>query len=292
MATPTGEQQIGTLKVGEQVLAYDPQTGQNSSQTVQHVFINHDNDLIDLTLRTDDAPAASTDTKPKAASAGAPHGRAPPLAPAPSQTPQPLEETVHTTAKHPFLTVEQGWVTAGRLQPGMHVLRADGHVGVVEAVQVVPGAGTMYNLKVSRVHTFEVGLGQWVVHNCGGDPPGNWEKDELNSTDNISAFNHVDAKGKRIEVGFYHDTGELQIGWTDTLNGLKRHLPGLVDWLGDSVKTVRGYVSTRLEDQVGKYGVNGVRRMFNSILSSRGFDQGVESQVGSRHWLTFSRNIE
>ena len=166
VATPNGEQQIGTLKIGDSVLAYDPQSKQVSPQTVQHVWINHDNDLIDLKLRTQDAQA-SEGVKPQLGPDGLPRVRAPPQGSAQSQSTQPLEETVHTTAKHPFLTVEQGWVTAGQLQPGMHVLRADGRIGVVEAVVVVPGAGTMYNLEVSKLHTFEVGLGRWVVHNCG-----------------------------------------------------------------------------------------------------------------------------
>ncbi len=172
VATPNGEQEIGTLKVGDTVLAYDPQTKQVSPQSVQHIFINHDNDLIDLKLRTDDAPA-SDGVKPQLGPDGLPRGRAPPQGSTTSQTVQSLEETVHTTAKHPFLTLEQGWVTAGQLQPGMHVWRADGQIGVVEAVVVVPGAGTMYNLEVSKLHTFEVGLGQWVVHNCnfGSDNP-------------------------------------------------------------------------------------------------------------------------
>ncbi len=150
------------------MLGYDPETGQVSTQTVQHLWINYDNDLIDLTLHTSDALAASEETPPQAAGQAQPPSRAPPQVSTQTQAGSPLEETVHTTAKHPLLTVEQGWMQAGQLQPGMHVLRAEGQVGVVEAVVVIPGAGTMYNLEVSNVHTFEVGLGQWVVHNCGG----------------------------------------------------------------------------------------------------------------------------
>lgn len=40
VATPDGsEQAIGTLRVGDQVIAYDPQTGKASTQTVEHVWI-------------------------------------------------------------------------------------------------------------------------------------------------------------------------------------------------------------------------------------------------------------
>ncbi len=47
----------------------------------------------------------------------------------------------------------------------MHLLRADGRVGVVTGWKVVHGAKTMYNLEVAQDHTFTVGSGQWVVHN-------------------------------------------------------------------------------------------------------------------------------
>ncbi len=58
----------------------------------------------------------------------------------------------------------------GQIKLGMHVLRADGRVGVVTGWKVVPGTKTMYNLEVAQDHTFTVGAGQWVVHNCGNFP--------------------------------------------------------------------------------------------------------------------------
>lgn len=40
-------------------------------------------------------------------------------------------------------------------------------------MRVVPGAADYYNLTVSDLHTFAVGAGRYVVHNCGGaDPEG------------------------------------------------------------------------------------------------------------------------
>jgi hypothetical protein len=39
-------------------------------------------------------------------------------------------------------------------------------VGVITGWKVVPGVKTMYNLEVAQDHTFVVGVGQWVVHNC------------------------------------------------------------------------------------------------------------------------------
>lgn len=48
----------------------------------------------------------------------------------------------------------------------MHVQRADGTIGVITGWKLVPGSTVMYNLEVAQDHTFTVGDGQWVVHNC------------------------------------------------------------------------------------------------------------------------------
>jgi len=71
-------------------------------QPIKHVWINHDNDLVDLTLST---------------SASHGHGKAAPRA----------SELIHTNQKHPFLTVEKGFLPIKQIMLGMHVLRADGH---------------------------------------------------------------------------------------------------------------------------------------------------------------------
>ncbi len=148
VATAKGEQAIGTLRVGEKVWAYNPKTHKMEQEPILHVWINHDNDLVDLTLTTT-TPAG--------------HGKAA------TRT----SETIHTNKKHPFLTKEKGFLPVGQITLGMHVLRADGTYGVVTGWKVVPGAEVMYNLEVAQDHTFTVGTGQWVVHNsdCGGQDP-------------------------------------------------------------------------------------------------------------------------
>ena len=127
--TSHGEQAIGTLKVGEQVLAYNPKTHKMEDKPILHVWIHTDNDLVDLTLTT---------------KLHAPH----------STITTTASETIHTNKKHPFFTEEQGFVPVGQLKLGMHVLRADGRYGVVTGYKVVPGAKTMYNLEVAQDHTF------------------------------------------------------------------------------------------------------------------------------------------
>src|SRR5579859_145580 len=138
VATPTGERPIGSLKIGDLVTAYNPTTGQSEAEPVQHVWINHDHDLVDVGL-VGSAVAQGTSTTSASASAPsgagtAPTGIASPKAPsrlshmlrgvvslgvvalavslgsvAPVVQPVPVTattsshiETVHTTANHPW----------------------------------------------------------------------------------------------------------------------------------------------------------------------------------------------
>ena len=141
MSTDHGEQAIGTLHVGDKVWAYNPKTHKMELEPVLHVWINHDNDLVDLTVgRTIHMQ----------------HGKISVQA----------SEVIHTNMKHPFLTKEKGFLPVGQITIGMHLLQADGDYGVVTDWKLVPGAAVMYNLEVAQDHTYTVGDGQWVVHNA------------------------------------------------------------------------------------------------------------------------------
>ena len=134
------ERPISSLRVGDAVVAYDPARHTTSVQTVQHVFIDHDTDLLDVTLRT----TTNTSTHHNSAH----------------------DEVVHTTASHPWLTADRGWERAGTLRVGEAVVTANGSAAIVVALRAVPGAADMWDLTVSNVHTFVVGAGTYVVHNC------------------------------------------------------------------------------------------------------------------------------
>ncbi len=82
------------------------------------------------------------------------------------KTTKPVSEVIHTNKKHPFLTVEKGFVPVGQMKLGMHIVEANGQVGVVSGWRMVPGVKVMYNLEVAHDHTFVVGVGMWIVHNC------------------------------------------------------------------------------------------------------------------------------
>jgi hypothetical protein len=140
VTTAQGKEPIGKLHVGEKVLAYNPRTHKMELQLVLHVWKHMDSDLIDLTITTVTATAQSHKVVRQS-------------------------EVVHTSSEHPFFTKEQGFVPAGKLEPGMHILRADGRSGIVTGWKAVHVTKVMYNLEVARDHTFVVGEGQWVVHN-------------------------------------------------------------------------------------------------------------------------------
>jgi Pretoxin HINT domain len=157
VATSRGEKAIGSLHQGDHVWAYNPKTHRMELEPVVHVWINRDYDLVDVTISS---------------TASAQHGK----------SAQKTSEVIHTNQKHPFLTVEKGFVPVSQLHVGMHVVKADGGAGTITMLKAVPGAMTMYNLEVAQDHTFTVGKGEWIVHNCGVGPVGSNE----DPTDNIT----------------------------------------------------------------------------------------------------------
>ena len=140
VATDHGKQAISTLEVGEKVWAYNPQTKKMELEPIQHIWLNHDNDLVDVTL-TATIKGSNRKTSQQ-------------------------NEVIHTNEKHPFLTKEKGFIPVSQLKPGMHVLEANGSYGVVAKLEVVLGTMWMYNLTVAQDHTYLVGSEQWIVHNC------------------------------------------------------------------------------------------------------------------------------
>jgi len=201
VATDHGEQAIGTLKVGEKVWAYNPRTHKMELEPVLHVWLNHDNDLVDLTLTTTThAPHSTVVTK--------------------------TSEVIHTNQKHPFFTLERGFVSVAQLHLGMHVLRADGNVGVVTGWKVVPGTKAMYNLTVAQDHTFTVGVGEWVVHNTAGgncqfssigEAREQYVQDNLTSLvpdagGNLKSQVKFSASGASATADFVTDKGIFEVG--------------------------------------------------------------------------------
>jgi hypothetical protein len=85
------------------------------------------------------------------------------------------QQTIHTTATHPWLTADRGWVPAGDLKVGEQVVTLNGTTSTVQWAHAASGQADMYNLTVAHDHTYSVADGQAVVHNidwrCAEDRP-------------------------------------------------------------------------------------------------------------------------
>ncbi|MEU4556728.1 polymorphic toxin-type HINT domain-containing protein [Micromonospora violae] len=130
---------IEELKVDDQVLTTDPETGQTTTREVTDTHTNNDTDLTDLAVTTHDGKTS----------------------------------TIKTTQHHPFWSqTRHQWVDAADLQPGEQLLTPDkGHAMTVTGVRSYAGAKVMYDLTVAEIHTYYVLAGDTpvLVHNCN-DP--------------------------------------------------------------------------------------------------------------------------
>ncbi|MCF1512363.1 polymorphic toxin-type HINT domain-containing protein [Streptomyces glomeratus] len=126
---------IGELKTGDKVESADPATGKDKgSRAVQHVWVNHDDNLLDVAINTG-------------------RGRT---------------EVLHTTSNHPFYdTTTHTWTPAGNLKPGDRLASIRSQHPTVASVHATPGAANRYNLTVRQLHTYYVLAGGTpvLVHN-------------------------------------------------------------------------------------------------------------------------------
>jgi hypothetical protein len=166
VATPDGPKPISEVALGDQVLAYHEPLAATGSYTVTGLISHQDQVITHLTI------------------AG---------------------EQLETTPEHAFYTDERGWVPAQDLQVGMHVWRADGTMGRVQSVLQVQQPQRMYNLSVAEAHTFFVGDGEWLVHNCARP------RLQLPSRAKGGTYVHVDpATGTVMRVGRTKDLAARQ----------------------------------------------------------------------------------
>ncbi|MEU6280834.1 ricin-type beta-trefoil lectin domain protein [Streptomyces sp. NPDC047028] len=130
---------IGEIRTGDKVESASPKTGKHQgARTVQHVWINHDHDLLDVTIRTEGGDTA----------------------------------TLHTTSNHPFWDdTTHTWVPAGKLRPGHALNTAHNRHAHVVALRVTRGSADRWNLTVRQLHTFYVlaGATPVLVHNTCGE---------------------------------------------------------------------------------------------------------------------------
>ncbi|MDQ0943493.1 polymorphic toxin-type HINT domain-containing protein [Streptomyces sp. V1I1] len=131
---------IEDIKVGEKVLATDPETGETGPREVTQLIVTeHDKHFNELTIETDVGL-----------------------------------ENLTATHEHPFWSPsERQWIEAGELKPGMTLLTDDGTTLTVQANRPFSKHARTYNLTVDDLHTYYVLAGQTpvLVHNSGGCLP-------------------------------------------------------------------------------------------------------------------------
>jgi hypothetical protein len=143
----------------------------------------------------------------------------------------PPAETVHTTEKHRWLTVDRGWVKAGELTVGEQVQRLDGSTATVMKLEVVPGEEDRYDLTVSNIHTFAVGEGQVVVHNtnCFFAPEEAQRRAEQILDDSFSASRDPEWLWKKVSIAYAQVTDGKQVQKIVALN--EGSQPGWRKWV-------------------------------------------------------------
>jgi len=178
---------IGDIKTGDKVEAADPKTGKHQgTHTVTATWVHHDNDLIDLTIRTPDGHTA----------------------------------TLHTTSKHPFWDqTAHAWVPAGKLKTGHTLTTEDGLKVYVATVRKTPGTADRYNLTVAELHTYYVlaGTTPILVHNTCGPTEGDavaarGRAEELQGARND--YPHADQHGTTSVIGVFNTQSRT---WTNRI---------------------------------------------------------------------------
>jgi hypothetical protein len=173
---------ISELKIGEMVLAVNVKTGKQEADSVAHIWVKQDFDLMDVTVKT-------------------PNGM----------------QIIDTTQHHLFwdLTTKT-WTRADQLESGDQLETSSGLLASVVSEIVVPGSAEMWDITVSNDHDFYVtpdagGAAALLVHNCpsykydksddglGDDAPSSFEK--MPQGDNTAANRVAEYAAKSEGLG-------------------------------------------------------------------------------------------
>lgn len=198
---------------------------------------------------------------------------------APPQT--PADETIQTTTNHPWLTADHGWILASFLHVGEPVQRADGATAIVVGVRAEPGVAAMWDLTVSDVHTFAVGSGWYVVHNCGFNELADAHAEELASKVTPKPFMRQWAT---IGVGYVEEADGTITRVVSLSNGasstLERTLRASLDVTDNYLeRDLRRGAAVHAEDYILDY-AQGEGRSLRGIGASNDFCPVCRAKIG------------
>ncbi|MEW2082438.1 polymorphic toxin-type HINT domain-containing protein [Streptomyces sp. NPDC005283] len=133
--------QIAHIRVGDRVLATEPNSGKTEAQSVQHLITgNGQKHLVRLTVDTDGARGDATGT-------------------------------LTATDNHPLWLADQhSWTLAGEIKPGNRLRTPSGKLRTVTRTQNWIQQQQVFNLTISNTHTYYALAGNTpvLVHNAGG----------------------------------------------------------------------------------------------------------------------------
>ncbi|MEY9211487.1 RHS repeat-associated protein [Thermobifida halotolerans] len=214
---------IEKVKTGDQVLATDPETGEQGPRTVLATIVGTGaKTLVEITVDATTEKPADDDSDREG-------------------TPGPTAagDVILATDEHPFWVPELGqWVDAIDLTPGMWLQTSAGTWVQITAIQAWTQAATVHNLTVQDQHTYYALAGATPVlnHNCS------W-------TSQANLDNHYRKHGE--EMGF-----ETQIEYQSAAEDLMCDCDGLRS--GVRTRTVDG-TTYYLDEESGEFGVKSER---------------------------------
>ena len=164
---------IEDVQVGDEVWAYNSETGETELKEVLNVWVKETDEILHVS--TSDG------------------------------------ETIDTTTNHPFYVEEKGWVAAGDLDVGDILITADGSKVEVTDLELEKLAEpiTVYNLEVADFHTYFVGEYGVLVHNYIGE---NGQKVDSKTTWKSGKTERIDVEnpGGRDGNIHYHDPNNIK----------------------------------------------------------------------------------
>ncbi|WP_326557205.1 polymorphic toxin-type HINT domain-containing protein [Micromonospora sp. NBC_01796] len=180
MADGTGKP-IEEVRVGDEVAATDPETGDSGTRTVTKEIVGAgDKRLVKITVDTDGGTGDAS-------------------------------ATLTATDAHPIWVANTTrWTNAADLQPGDDVLTPDGARVRVIDIAAYGALATVYNLTVEDIHTYYVVAGNTpvLVHNCGGNlTVHKWAADEPGGVPHFSVEVVADSGGGTRHTELLGGTG-------------------------------------------------------------------------------------
>ncbi|WP_242823108.1 polymorphic toxin-type HINT domain-containing protein [Ruminococcus flavefaciens] len=128
IATASGLVAIENIRVGDRVMATDPETGITAEKSVLETYIREATKLIHIVVNGDE---------------------------------------IITTETHPFFVKGRGFVDAEELIEGDELQDINGKVAVIEHIEIEETEPTkVYNFQVEDFHTYHVGENGILVHNA------------------------------------------------------------------------------------------------------------------------------